>query len=137
MSAFQLHPDFAADTLPVRQMPLSTALLMNDRRFPWLILVPRLEGARELIDLSPEEQAQLLREVNLAAHALKTLATPDKLNIAALGNVTPQFHVHVIARFRADPAWPRPVWGVGQAEPYEAVTAQAFVKSLSGLLAVT
>jgi diadenosine tetraphosphate (Ap4A) HIT family hydrolase len=118
MQEFQLHPQLAADTLPVLRMPLSSLLLMNDRRFPWLILVPRKAGASELFDLSHEEQTLLLKEIALAAQALRTLFQPDKFNVAALGNVTPQLHVHVVARFRDDAAWPRPVWGVGQAETY-------------------
>jgi diadenosine tetraphosphate (Ap4A) HIT family hydrolase len=134
MTDFQLHPQLAADTLPVGCMQLSTTLLMNDRRFPWLILVPRLAGATELVDLSPDHQAQLLTEINIAAHALKTLFTPDKLNIAALGNVTPQLHVHIIARFHGDAAWPRPVWGVGQAETYDSQAAQSLVRKLSGII---
>jgi diadenosine tetraphosphate (Ap4A) HIT family hydrolase len=134
MTNFQLHPNLAAETMLVSSMQLSTTLLMNDRRFPWLILVPRLPGASELTDLSPDHQARLLAEINVAARALKTLFTPDKLNIAALGNVTPQLHVHVIARFHGDAAWPRPVWGVGQAEVYDPQEAQSLVGKLNEII---
>jgi diadenosine tetraphosphate (Ap4A) HIT family hydrolase len=134
MTNFQIHPNLAADTVLVGGLQLSTTLLMNDRRFPWLILVPRLPGAVELVDLSPDHQARLLTEVNIVARALKTLFSPDKLNIAALGNVTPQLHVHVIARFHSDAAWPRPVWGVGQAEAYAPQEAQSLVGKLNGII---
>lgn len=134
MADFYLHRNLAADTFIIGEMRLSMALLMNDRRFPWLILVPRLNGAVELIDLPSEEQAQLLTEINMAARALRTLFSPDKLNIAALGNVTPQLHVHVIARFRRDAAWPGPVWGVGQAEAYDQQEARDLVDRLSKII---
>src|SRR5690606_29985380 len=93
--------------------------LMDDARWPWLLLVPRLPGARELIDLDAAHSAQLLDEVRRCSLALRTLHAPYKLNVAALGNVVEQLHVHVIARRRDDPAWPRPVWGVGERLPYD------------------
>ncbi len=91
---------------------------MDDARFPWLVLVPRVAGIRELIDLDEGSRARLWGEVALASEALRALCSPHKLNVAALGNVVEQLHVHVIARFRDDAAWPRPVWGAGIAEPY-------------------
>ena len=91
---------------------------MDDARFPWLILVPRIAGARELLDLDETDRATLLNEVTAVSRALESLLRPDKLNVAALGNVVPQLHVHVIARFREDPAWPAPVWGRVAARPY-------------------
>lgn len=97
---------------------------MDDARFPWLILVPRVPGARDLIDLDEAHRTVLWREVARASEALRALCTPHKLNVAALGNVVEQLHVHVIARFKDDAAWPRPVWGVGTAQPYaEAILA--------------
>jgi diadenosine tetraphosphate (Ap4A) HIT family hydrolase len=134
MSDFQLHPRLAADTLPVIRTPLSSFLLMNDRRFPWLIVVPGKAGAVELFDLSFEEQKLLLQEISLAAHALRTLFKPDRFNVAALGNVTPQLHVHVVARFCGDAAWPRPVWGVGQAEAYDQTEAADLAANCAGLI---
>lgn len=134
MHGFELHPQLAADTFVVRELQLCSLLLMNDRRFPWLILVPRRPGATELIDLGAEDQAVLLREINTAAQTLRRRHTPDKLNIAALGNVTPQLHIHVIARFRNDAAWPRPVWGTGACEPYAASEAENQIALLNDLM---
>jgi len=108
---WSLHPQLAQDTVPVGDLPLTRVLLANDANYPWLILVPRLPRLVELIDLEENAQVQLLGEVAAAAHALKTVTECDKLNIAALGNLVSQLHVHVIARRRADAAWPKPVWG--------------------------
>lgn len=90
---------------------------MNNRLFPWIILVPRVEGAREIIDLSIEERYVLMDEIAYACEAMRAIFIPEKLNVAALGNQVPQLHVHVIARFAADAAWPNPVWQKGS-EPY-------------------
>jgi diadenosine tetraphosphate (Ap4A) HIT family hydrolase len=120
MTAFALDPRLAADTHLVADYELCRVLLMDDARFPWVILVPRRAGLTELIELSRDEQHALLDEVNRVAHGLHALLKPGKLNIAALGNVVAQLHVHVIARFASDAAWPRPVWGVGEREPYAA-----------------
>lgn len=115
---WRLHPQLEADTHAVASLGLSELRLMDDARYPWLILVPRVEAAVELVDLDETQQAGLLREITQASRALRALCTPDKLNVAALGNVVPQLHVHVIARFRNDDAWPRPVWGVAPPQPY-------------------
>ncbi|PJK09858.1 HIT family protein [Lysobacteraceae bacterium NML120232] len=114
---FQLDPRLDADTRLIAQWPLSELRLMDDAQYPWLILVPRIPGARELIDLGDAERAQLQQEIDAAAHLLRQAFSPDKLNIAALGNVVEQLHVHIIARFRSDAAWPRPVWGVHPVKP--------------------
>jgi len=116
--AFQLDPRLAGDTHTVGDLAVSRLLLMDDARWPWLILVPRRAGLRELIELERDTQHALLEEINACAHVLHALHKPDKLNIAALGNVVPQLHVHVIARHVGDAAWPRPVWGVGAREAY-------------------
>ena len=116
---FTLHPTLARDTVEVARLPLCRALLMNDRRFPWLILVPEREGAREIHELSPADRAALIEEIAQASEALESLFHPDKLNVGALGNIVPQLHVHVVARAAGDPAWPGPVWGSGAAVPYE------------------
>jgi diadenosine tetraphosphate (Ap4A) HIT family hydrolase len=116
--AFALDARLAADAALVGDLSLSRLLLMNDARFPWLILVPRRAGLRDLIDLPRDEQHVLLDEINRCAHVLHALDKPDKLNIAALGNVVAQLHVHVVARRAQDAAWPRPVWGVGDHEAY-------------------
>jgi diadenosine tetraphosphate (Ap4A) HIT family hydrolase len=117
MTAFALDPRLEADTLEVTSLALSVVRLMNDRRFPWVILVPARPGAVEIIDLEPADRARLIEEIALVSATLRGLFNPRKLNVAALGNVVPQLHVHVIARFEDDGAWPRPVWGTTP-EPY-------------------
>ena len=107
---WSLHPQLAQETVPIGDLPLARMLLANDANYPWLIIVPRLPGLVELIDLEENAQVQLLGEIAAAARALKTITECDKLNIAALGNQVPQLHVHIIAR--TDAAWPKPVWGV-------------------------
>jgi diadenosine tetraphosphate (Ap4A) HIT family hydrolase len=116
--SFALDPRLAADTYAIGALPFSELLLMDDARFPWVILVPRIAGARELIDLDEGDQRLLLGEIDRVARVLESLLHPDKLNIAALGNVVPQLHVHVIARFESDAAWPSPVWGRGERISY-------------------
>lgn len=118
--SWTLHPRLAADTHRVVSLPLSDVLLMDDRLYPWLVLVPRVPGAVEWIDLADADRHALLDEVTRASHVLRALHSPDKLNVAALGNMVPQLHVHVVARFRGDAAWPRPVWGAVPGEPYAA-----------------
>lgn len=120
MTEFRLDERLAGDSVPITDLALSTVRLMNERSWPWLILVPRRPDLVDLIDLDSEDRARLMEEIALASSALRHLHRPDKLNVAALGNVVRQLHVHVIARFRADPAWPRPVWGIKPApEPYQ------------------
>jgi diadenosine tetraphosphate (Ap4A) HIT family hydrolase len=118
MNPWHLHPQLADDTHPVAQFKLCELRLMDDANHPWLILVPRVEDAVELIDLDEAQQAELTREVATTSRALQKAFSPHKLNVAALGNLVPQLHVHVIARFREDIAWPRPVWGMATAQPY-------------------
>lgn len=131
---FQLDSRLAADTLPVGDLALSRVLLMNDARFPWLILVPRRAGLVEFLQLDREDCASLDAELRLCALALMELHRPHKLNVAALGNVVRQFHVHVVARFEGDAAWPRPVWGGPPAPAYAAADAVARVKDLRAAL---
>ena len=118
MSEWQLDPRLADDTHPVALLPLCEVRLMDDAHHPWLILVPRVEDAVDITDLDAAQQSALMREIDRAARALQTAVKPHKLNVAALGNVVPQLHVHVIARYRDDIAWPRPVWGTATAQPY-------------------
>jgi diadenosine tetraphosphate (Ap4A) HIT family hydrolase len=118
MTDFTLHERLAADTIEVTQWPLSLVLLMNARQWPWLILVPRRPSIRELYELSKPDQHALMSEIVWASERLAQLVRPDKINVAALGNAVPQLHVHVIARFTRDPAWPKPVWGTVPPEPY-------------------
>ena len=135
---FDLDPRLAADTVPVGTLSLSRVLLMNDARFPWLILVPARAGLREIIDLPAVDRARLMEEISLASSALAGLYGPDKLNIGALGNIVAQLHVHLVARRVGDAAWPGPVWGAGQAQPYDAAARArmlaALVPALPGLV---
>jgi diadenosine tetraphosphate (Ap4A) HIT family hydrolase len=117
---YRLHPQLAADSHPVAKLALCELRVMDDANYPWLVLVPRLPEARELIDLEAAPRRQLMDEIDQVARVLRSLFRPHKLNVAALGNLVPQLHVHVIARFRDDPAWPAPVWGRVAARPYEA-----------------
>ena len=110
-TTWSLHPQLAQDTVPVGDLPLSRVLLANDANYPWLILVPRRPGLTEIIDLEENEQVQLLGEIAKTARTLKSSTACEKLNIAAIGNVVAQLHVHVVARRNGDPAWPKPVWG--------------------------
>ena len=127
---FELDPRLAADTFVVGETPLCRVLLMNDARYPWLILVPRRGDVTEPFGLSEADQAQLWQESMRLGEAMKAHFAADKLNIAALGNQVAQLHVHHIARFHADDAWPGPVWGVGAAEPYAPDAALERVSSL-------
>ena len=117
-SDFTLDPRLAADTAEVGDLALCRVLLMDDARFPWLILVPRRPAVSEITDLSEAEAALLWQEVRLATGVMQALSKPDKVNVGALGNVVAQLHVHVVGRFRSDPAWPGPVWGFETRKPY-------------------
>ena len=133
---FALHPQLEADTTPVGDLPLSRVLLMDDANYPWLILVPRLPAMVELIDLEANAQNQLTAEIARASAALKALTACDKLNVAALGNMVPQLHVHVIARRKTDAAWPKPVWGVVAAKPYDDADRARLTGDLRGALQI-
>jgi diadenosine tetraphosphate (Ap4A) HIT family hydrolase len=117
---FQLHPRLAQDCAFITDLPLSTLLLMNDSLYPWCILVPRVAGICDLHELDEGNQRQLLRESSLLSRCLMTLFNGHKMNVAALGNVVPQLHVHHIVRQTTDAAWPLPVWGQQAAMPYSA-----------------
>jgi diadenosine tetraphosphate (Ap4A) HIT family hydrolase len=110
--SWTLHPQLASDTVNLGDLPLCQVLVIQDANYPWLLLVPRRPDIVEVLDLDEVEQAQLMTETTRVARALREITKCDKLNIAALGNVVPQLHVHVIARRKTDAAWPRPVWGV-------------------------
>lgn len=118
MNAFDLHSQLAADTFRVGALELCELLLMNDSNYPWLILVPRVPETQEIHELTPGEQHTLMAEITFVSRRLERLTNADKMNVAALGNMVPQLHVHVIARFNSDPAWPGPVWGKVPAAPY-------------------
>ena len=127
---FTLHPQLAADTFELATWPLSLLLVMNDARFPWLILVPQLPALRELHDLPPGERGVLIEEIARAGRLMQTAFKADKINTAALGNQVPQLHIHIIARFAADAAWPNPIWGVGQRQPLDATGRAARIAAL-------
>lgn len=112
---FRLHERLAADTVEVTALDLSLVLLLDDARFPWLVLVPRRARIGEIHQLAAADRALLMDELVLASRAMEALFQPDKLNIGALGNIVPQLHVHVIGRRRDDAAWPGPAWGSGPA----------------------
>lgn len=125
MTGFSLDPAFPPTSAPVGELPLCHVRLQTDARYPWLVLIPRVAGARELEDLMTPDQTRLMTEIVRAGRAVKAMGQAlglpvDKLNVGALGNVTPQLHVHVVGRSRTDPAWPGPVWGHSPAEAYEA-----------------
>jgi diadenosine tetraphosphate (Ap4A) HIT family hydrolase len=118
-SSFELDARLAADTIAVGDLPLCAVLLLDDARFPWFVLVPRRADASELTDLDEADASLLMGELRTAVRVLTELAKPDKVNIGALGNQVSQLHVHVVARFLSDPAWPGPVWGFGTRAPYQ------------------
>lgn len=128
---FELHPQLAADTFVIGDLPLCRVLLMNDARFPWVILVPRRKDISEIYDLSMQDQQILWQESALVAEKLMKLTEADKMNIAALGNVVPQLHLHHVARFQTDAVWPKPIWGQGAAEPYRESDKQQMLRNLS------
>lgn len=129
-AGFALDPRLDADTRHVTTLPLCELRLMDDARYPWLVLVPRRAGMTEIADLAESEQAQLWREANQAAAALRAVAPCDKLNLGALGNIVRQLHLHVVARTEGDAAWPGPVWGNGVALPYAADALAARLAAL-------
>jgi diadenosine tetraphosphate (Ap4A) HIT family hydrolase len=128
--AFTLDPRLARDTVAIGDLPGSRLLLMNDANYPWLIVVPHRPGAVEIFDLDAGERAQLMGELARLAQQLKELTGCHKINIAAIGNVVPQLHVHIIARRPDDPAWPRPVWGALPARPYGESERNRLVQAL-------
>jgi len=132
-SLFQLHPRLEADTIPLADLPLSKVLLMNNRLFHWLILVPRRPEVIEILDLDVADQQELWQEINQVSKLLKVHFPCDKLNIATLGNQVPQLHIHIIARLYTDACWPNPVWG-GESEVYEAEESKLLQNRLSHLL---
>jgi diadenosine tetraphosphate (Ap4A) HIT family hydrolase len=134
-SAWSLHPQLARDTLVVGDLSLCRVLLMNDANYPWLLLVPRQPELVEVIDLGETARGQLMTEIGAVSEALKSVTACDKLNVAAIGNVVPQLHIHLVARFRSDPAWPKPVWGLLPPRAYEPAQCEQLMSALRGQLA--
>ena len=127
---FILHERLQQDCLQLGSFALSKLLLLNDSRFPWCILVPARADVSEIHQLDWNDQVQLLRESGRLADCLTRIYRPDKLNVAAIGNLVPQLHLHHVVRYRDDAAWPAPVWGVGVAQPYEAADLEARIGKL-------
>ena len=127
---FALDPRLQQDTLPIGDFPLCRLLLSNDSNYPWFILVPRRENISELFQLDDMDQQQLWKETTALAETLKDSFDADKLNVATLGNVVSQLHMHVIVRKRDDVAWPAPVWGKHPAQPYNDVQVKAIRERL-------
>lgn len=126
---FTLDPALERDSFFICDYPLCQIRLMDHAAFPWLLLIPRRAGCVEWIDLEREDQHHLSEEIAIISHLFQALVTPDKLNIAALGNQVRQLHVHLIGRYRDDPAWPNPVWGRA-ATPYEPESRTRFIQEL-------
>lgn len=131
---FVLHPQLENDTFFLGSLDLSDVLLMNDSRYPWLILVPRSNNVFDITDLSEENRQILMEETNFVASLIKRHYKPERLNIAMLGNVVPQLHCHIIARFKEDFAWAKPVWGIGEAVPYSEDKQEETISLLKNLL---
>jgi diadenosine tetraphosphate (Ap4A) HIT family hydrolase len=134
--SFALDPRLAADTLAVGDLALSRLLLMNDSRYPWLVLVPRGDDWREIVDLDAAQRAALIEEIAAASRFVQSLPGVDKINVGALGNIVGQLHVHVVGRAVGDPAWPGPVWGVGTAQRYDESRASRLIAEIRAGLAI-
>jgi len=130
---FELHPRLNEDCITIGNFPLCRLLMMNDASYPWFILVPQRPEVREMFELSLVDQQQLMVESSLLSKAISEQFHADKINVAALGNVVPQLHVHHIARFVNDPAWPAPVWGHAEANPYSDEKAATLVEAMREL----
>jgi len=130
-----IHEQLLADCTVIGRFALCHLLLMNDANYPWCILVPDRQGVGEIYQLSETDQRQLLTESSHLGQTMMRLYAGDKLNIAALGNVVPQLHVHHIVRYRDDPSWPAPVWGRLPAKPYDSATMAAMLDQLRDALA--
>ncbi|MDX1736630.1 MAG: HIT family protein [Alphaproteobacteria bacterium] len=131
---FKMHPRLEADTKYICDLPLSKLVLMNDSRYIWLILIPKLEGASELHDLSNEQTTQLWSEINMISASLKAAYSCNKINVGALGNMVPQLHIHIIARNHDDPAWPGPVWGHSPAVAYNEELLETTISKIKEIL---
>lgn len=133
--AFALHPKLAEDCAVIGDLPLCRVLLMNNRLFPWLVLVPMREGVRELFELGEPDFAGVMAEVRRVSERFARHTAAHKMNVAALGNMVPQLHIHIIARFENDPAWPQPVWNSGvKSAPYAAAEIHGIIEELHTII---
>ena len=134
---FTLHPQLENDAITIGDLTLCRVLLMNNANFPWLVLVPRREGLRELFDLSPTDYRTTMDEVRDVAEKFAQHTGAHKMNIAALGNMVPQLHIHIIARFTHDDAWPNPVWNSGAAStPYTSQNGAEKIAEIRSILSL-
>jgi diadenosine tetraphosphate (Ap4A) HIT family hydrolase len=131
---YELHPQLKQDTIRIGEFELCEVLLMNDMRYPWLILVPKRENKAEIYQLTEQDQQRLLIESSFVSKVMSGLFSAAKMNIAALGNMVEQLHIHHIARYKTDATWPKPVWGIGQAEPYSEMAKSAMLSQLTQAL---
>lgn len=126
----QLDPRLQQDSVPIGRFPLCCLRISRDSNYPWFLLIPDRAGVREIHELAPDDQVCLMQESSTLARALEAAFSPDKLNIAALGNIVPQLHVHHIVRYKGDAAWPDPVWGKVPAVPYDSVQLEDRIRRL-------
>lgn len=134
--AFHLHPQLKKDCISIGRLALCRLLLMNDKQFPWFILVPEIEGITEIFQLNKQQRGLLIDESSYLAERLKTLYKAEKINIAAIGNLVPQLHVHHVVRYKSDKAWPTPVWGKFSAIPYSRQELTNTISLISDTLGV-
>ena len=134
MEKFSLNSRLKADTIKIAGFELSELLLMNDKNYPWFILVPRRSNISEIFQLNDQDQTQLYKEISYIAEILQKFYQADKVNIGALGNMVPQLHIHVIMRFKNDIAWPKPVWGLYEAVTYSDDDINQISKDINGLI---
>ena len=132
-NSFQLDPTLAGDAAGSIELNLCKVLLFNNSLFPWVILVPKKNNLKEIIDLSEQDQIILMEEIAKVSKIMQKMFSPDKLNIASLGNIVEQLHIHVIVRFKNDPAWPKPAFG-HEKQAYSIKQAQKIIKQFQGLL---
>ncbi len=133
-STVAIDPRLAEDTIPVARLQLSEVRLMDDSRFPWLVLIPA-RHATELFELSPLDRSSLMEEIATVSKALASIGLADKINVGSLGNIVPQLHVHVVGRRQGDAAWPGPVWGSGEAQRYGDEDREQMVAMIADALA--
>ena len=133
---FILHPQLENDTFFIGSLKVSDTLLMNDSRYPWIILVPRINDVCDITDLGNEERIQFNEEIHQVSRLIKKAYQPERMNIAMLGNVVSQLHCHIIARFKEDFAWAKPVWGIGEAIPYTKEQQEKIIPLLQKLLLI-
>lgn len=132
---FELDPQLQNDSVVLGAFPLSLVLMSRDANYPWCILVPRRKGVYAVHHLAEEDRLQLMKESCHLAEVMADVFVPDRMNVAALGNVVPQLHVHHVARFKTDPAWPKPVWGVVEAKAFTEDELKERVSRLRSALA--